>query len=94
MGGDELLIGVECVGLGGGLPVAIFGKLLDSILCRNTKLAIRVLTQEILIGLGGIGGLSGLPVFGHMAAPRDCKRDSRQYGDQHNMRLAHPFLHM
>ena len=82
---DELLVGIERVGLGSQLPIAIFCQLLDALLGGNPKLAVRVLAQEILVGLGGIGGLRGLPVFPDATAAGDDNRDRQQHGDQSNM---------
>ncbi len=51
-----------------GLPVAVFRELLDPLLGGHAEFAVRVLAQEILVGLGGIGGLRGLPVLADTAA--------------------------
>src|SRR5882762_9624690 len=92
MGRDELLVAIERVRLRGLLPVPVLGQLLDALLGRYAVFAVRMLAQEILVGLRRIGRLGRLPVITHVAAPGDAKRDGNQQRQQYNMRLAHPFL--
>ena len=72
MGRDELLVGVERVRLRGLLPVPVFGELLDALLGRYAVLAVRMLAQEILVGLGRVAAWAAFqssPTWLHPATP-------------------------
>ena len=64
----ELLVGLELVRGRRLLPVPVLGELLQPALGLDREFAVRVLLQEVLIGLAGIGALGGVPLILDAAA--------------------------
>src|SRR5450432_1319719 len=64
----ELLVGVQRVGLRGLLPVAVLRELPHAFLGSHAVLTVRMLPQKVLVSLGGIGSLCGLPILPDVTA--------------------------